>query len=272
MDMYAKCAIALSVTGMLVVGGPAKAGQFTDITSHLTELNEGYVRDGFFISPRDLQEVFDGSGEMTRVEVLNILGSPNDVSNAQGVLLYNINLPLYDNDYLVCQYRASFTQQVLTSSEWRRPQCNAVFEELLAAYQPQELSFSADLVFGFDSYEIPSEKQREIQQVVREEWPQVLAADDAPTVLVTGYTDHIGAPEYNIQLSERRAEAVANVLVREGVNPEHIRYEGRGDRNPVVTAECIGRSGDALKECLAPNRRVEISLEERTVSVSEATF
>jgi outer membrane protein OmpA-like peptidoglycan-associated protein len=71
---------------------------------------------------------------------------------------------------------------------------------------------------------------------------------------VEGHTDSIGDPKYNLWLSERRAEAVRQLLVdQHGVNPSQISAVGRGEESPVAdnhTAE-----GRRL------NRRVELILD-----------
>ncbi|NVJ99050.1 MAG: OmpA family protein [Alphaproteobacteria bacterium] len=69
---------------------------------------------------------------------------------------------------------------------------------------------------------------------------------------VLGHTDSIGDSGYNMGLSERRAEAVANVLVSEGVQQERLIVRGFGESYPIASNETA--SGRAL------NRRVEIAL------------
>ena len=70
-------------------------------------------------------------------------------------------------------------------------------------------------------------------------------------------TDRIGTDEYNLNLSQERAEAVSNYLVEQGVPASVMHSEGRGKADPVVQCE-PGSSADVIA-CLAPNRRVEIS-------------
>lgn len=70
------------------------------------------------------------------------------------------------------------------------------------------------------------------------------------TIHVVGHTDSIGSAAYNDDLSVRRALAVAEILIRDGVTTSRIGYFGQGFRQPVATnATVAGR---------AANRRVEI--------------
>jgi OOP family OmpA-OmpF porin len=82
-----------------------------------------------------------------------------------------------------------------------------------------------------------------------------LAADafraGAPvTVQVTGYTDTSGSPDYNQRLSVRRANAVAAVLVQDGVPQNDLVVTGRGENDLRVPTP------PGVRE--PQNRRVEI--------------
>lgn len=70
------------------------------------------------------------------------------------------------------------------------------------------------------------------------------------TVNVIGHTDNVGAAAYNLDLSQRRAQAVASVLVNGGVATYRIRAIGRGEDAPIASNQTA--EGRAL------NRRVEI--------------
>src|SRR5512132_3493961 len=69
-------------------------------------------------------------------------------------------------------------------------------------------------------------------------------------IVATGHTDLSGSPQYNLRLSERRAEAVKAELVRLGVPAAVITTIGKGEEDPLVPTK------DGVRE--AQNRRVEI--------------
>ena len=65
-----------------------------------------------------------------------------------------------------------------------------------------------------------------------------------------GYTDSIGSEEYNMKLSEQRAEGVRKYLIGQGIVPDNVLAKGFGKDNPVASNDtAAGRQ---------KNRRVEM--------------
>ena len=73
---------------------------------------------------------------------------------------------------------------------------------------------------------------------------------DVVDIDVIGHTDSDGSEEYNMALSIRRAEAVRDYMVSEGVDASIIDVSGEGESNPIAS--------NATKEGRAENRRVDI--------------
>jgi outer membrane protein OmpA-like peptidoglycan-associated protein len=69
-------------------------------------------------------------------------------------------------------------------------------------------------------------------------------------LLIEGYTDSVGSDSYNLELSQRRAEAVRLALIQRGIDPGRIAIRGYGESYPV--ADNANTEGRAL------NRRVEV--------------
>jgi len=74
-----------------------------------------------------------------------------------------------------------------------------------------------------------------------------LAIEKNAHVLVTGYADTSGSAETNMKLSERRAQAVADELVRLGVNPQRIEVVAVGGVDTLKPAEWNRRATVELK-------------------------
>ena len=69
---------------------------------------------------------------------------------------------------------------------------------------------------------------------------------------VYGHTDSSGSDQYNKELSQRRAVAVATVLANQGVDQRRFFIEGRGETDPLAS--------NSTESGRAQNRRVEIQL------------
>lgn len=78
-------------------------------------------------------------------------------------------------------------------------------------------------------------------------------------ILVEGHSDSVGNPVYNQQLSQQRADVVANDLILRSVNANRITKKGYGEKYPVAPNK--KQDGSDNPEGRALNRRVEIILE-----------
>lgn len=81
---------------------------------------------------------------------------------------------------------------------------------------------------------------------------QTLSQYDRTSIMVRGYTDNTGSVSYNQNLSQMRANSVANYLIRSGVNPARIQAVGYGMSNPVAS--------NSTEAGRAQNRRVELTI------------
>ena len=69
---------------------------------------------------------------------------------------------------------------------------------------------------------------------------------------ISGHTDNVGRPDYNIDLSTRRADAVKRHLLAKGVKDDRIQTRGAGPNDPIAdNTTAKGR---------AKNRRIEFKL------------
>jgi outer membrane protein OmpA-like peptidoglycan-associated protein len=101
------------------------------------------------------------------------------------------------------------------------------------------------ILFDIDSAAIRASLQSDLRALARnlQQYPNT-------TVDVIGHTDNTGSAQYNQDLSSRRAQAVAGVLLEAGVAPSRVRAFGRGETEPVAT----NLTPDGRQQ----NRRVEV--------------
>lgn len=116
-----------------------------------------------------------------------------------------------------------------------------------AVVKYEKNTLSASALFDHDKSTLKDEGKAALQALgdsIKAKGASVVDID------VIGHTDSDGSEEYNMGLSIRRAEAVRDYLVSEGVDPSIIDVSGEGESNPVAS--------NATREGRAQNRRVDI--------------
>jgi len=103
----------------------------------------------------------------------------------------------------------------------------------------------SDVLFDFDKATLKPGAREKLAKV-----SGIVLAYPGLKLAVEGHTDSIGSDEYNLTLSEKRANAVRDYLVSNGLNDGTITAQGFGKSNPVATNDT--NEGRAL------NRRVEL--------------
>jgi outer membrane protein OmpA-like peptidoglycan-associated protein len=106
---------------------------------------------------------------------------------------------------------------------------------------------SDHLKFEFDKADLRPEDRELLSRVAG-----ILLSSQDYTVSVNGHTDDVGSDAYNQKLSERRAQAVRDYLVKAGVPEDVLSVTGHGKALPLVRS-----AGDTAR---AKNRRVELAI------------
>lgn len=104
----------------------------------------------------------------------------------------------------------------------------------------------APVYFGFDSCAISAGEQNKLETVAS------FLKDSQNTIILAGFTDERGTPEYNRGLGERRAQAVRSALISQGVDANKLQTVSFGAEMPADSG-----SGDSA---WAKNRRAEFGV------------
>jgi OmpA-OmpF porin, OOP family len=112
------------------------------------------------------------------------------------------------------------------------------------------VSVPSEVLFAFDRDTLADGAPAELDRVV-----QAIVAEPRAQVTIEGHTDDIGADDYNLALSDRRAQAVAAYLVQKGIDRARLTARGYGKSRPTAAND-----GD---EGRRRNRRVEIVIKDR---------
>jgi outer membrane protein OmpA-like peptidoglycan-associated protein len=103
----------------------------------------------------------------------------------------------------------------------------------------------ADVLFETGKYNLSNDAQLKLAKL-----SGIIQAHPGLNLAIEGYTDTTGSEEFNMKLSQQRADAVRQFLISQGLSPDIITSKGLGPANPVAdNSTAAGRKA---------NRRVEI--------------
>ena len=111
------------------------------------------------------------------------------------------------------------------------------------------IALNNKLLFETNSIELKEEAKKELDKIF-----EVIDKQDV-TLHIAGHTDNSGTPEYNLELSQKRADAVKDYLTALGFPAKKLIAEGMGETQPKVSND--------TEEGKSKNRRVEITFNKK---------
>jgi outer membrane protein OmpA-like peptidoglycan-associated protein len=112
----------------------------------------------------------------------------------------------------------------------------------------------SDVLFRSGSFELLPAARERLAKV-----SGIVLAYPSLHVAIEGHTDAVGSDEYNQQLSERRAQAVRDYFVQQGINSNAVEAKGYGKTTPIASNDTV--------EGRQQNRRVELILSGDAIGV-----
>jgi len=124
----------------------------------------------------------------------------------------------------------------------------------------EKITLSTDVLFEFNKAELRPSGQQKLDDLAKS-----AQGANVEKVVLVGHADRIGSEEYNQELSEKRAKAVADYLAQKGVDSSRLQVEGKGESQPITGNECAKMGAESNKNqkliaCLQPDRRVDAEL------------
>ena len=109
------------------------------------------------------------------------------------------------------------------------------------------VSFDSGILFDVDSANLRAEGYNNLQKLAN-----ILKRDDETILMIVGHTDSTGDENYNLRLSERRAQSAKTYLGSQGLPSSRIQIVGRGELEPIADNSTVdGRQ---------KNRRIEVAI------------
>ncbi|STZ77258.1 OmpA family protein [Bergeriella denitrificans] len=213
---------------------------------------------GTFPDPSALAQIRAG---MSREQVYTLLGEPHyneGVRVREWDYLLNFNTP---RGVQTCQYKITFDQSRLAQGFYWNPvtpntHCAALAKPGTPAQAPRN-SFTFTDTFTLNSYQLGDMTANGRQQL--QQAASAIKSLNAKTVMVVGHTDRLGSDAYNLDLSKKRAETVADYFIAQGVPAHAVHSTGEGKSQPVVQCDANAPLAQQV-ECLKPNRRVVVKV------------
>ncbi|MEL6561598.1 MAG: OmpA family protein [Bacteroidota bacterium] len=176
---------------------------------------------------------FRSKDNLTIKKVPPQIRSSLDVNHAAYYFLDNLELyQIQSDENCRCEWSAIIANTGTDSS---------------VSYKP-EISYTLNSIqFDFDKSAIKPEFHEELNQLI-----DLLKENQSWHIKIKGHTDDTGDAEYNMALSEKRAQAIANWIISSGIMANRVTAIGFGNQSPVSITD------------QAKNRRVEVEFTRNT--------
>jgi outer membrane protein OmpA-like peptidoglycan-associated protein len=158
-------------------------------------------------------------------------------------------------DAQAAQAQAQNAEAQTREAQARAAQLEAQMADLQAKKTERGMIITiGDVLFGTDQARLTPAGMSTARKLA-----DVLTQNPNRTVLVEGFTDSTGTSAHNLELSQRRAAAVASALTGMGIGRERVAMRGYGEAYPVTGNDTAGNR--------QLNRRVEIVLSNEGVAI-----
>lgn len=213
------------------------------------EIGDEWIEAPTFPNFENLGKIEKG---MSKDQIYHLISHPQYAEGLFGVrewdYVFNLKEKAGDPDK-ICQYKIIWDKDMRVGSTFWNPVGCA--NPSPKAEIRNEATLEADFLFDFDKDNLKADGHKTVKMVADN-----INVATLKEVVVEGYTDRLGSEAYNLDLSKRRANTVKNELIANGIPGDKIRTVGMGKADQVEP--CPGLKGQALRDCLRPNRRVII--------------
>jgi OOP family OmpA-OmpF porin len=228
----------------------------TEREASFPEPSRAWISKGTFVNRENLRQM---NVDMPPQQIIALIGHPH-FNEGLGLSTWNYIFNFRTGsgtEFVTCQYQVQFKDKRSVALLWRDPEC-ANYIKPIGENQTQPLTLNADGLFTFAKSGLA-----DLQAPGRARLAELVLSlkkgfSTVRSIGIVGYTDRIGSADGNMALSVARANTVKQYMVDQGIDGRLIQTSGMGAGKPIVF--CQGVANPSVIACLAPNRRVEISI------------
>ena len=122
----------------------------------------------------------------------------------------------------------------------------SIKEDSTLDYETKAIFTNATVYFDFDKFNLNSKSLQTLKSAV-----SAMKDNESIKITIAGHADERGTREYNLALGQRRAEAVKDYFLLNGISSSRVSVKSYGEEQPVAYG--------SNEESYAKNRRAEIN-------------
>lgn len=249
----------------LTVGGIVSACSGPAVNSQLQALQEEYrqAADNSEVAKQAPVELKQAKEAVNKANVLWQKDADEDDFDHQLFVARNRiaialeTAKLETADATIKQSESNRNTILLKAREQKIQQLQQELETLHAKRSDRGMVMTlSNVLFAVNEAALAPGAQREIDQL-----SEFLRRNPERKVRIEGFTDNTGSDEYNLKLSQQRAETLKQALTRQGIAADRLTAIGYGEAYPVASNDNAGGRQQ--------NRRVEIIISDSDTAVAE---
>ncbi|MEO9532841.1 MAG: OmpA family protein [Crocinitomicaceae bacterium] len=167
---------------------------------------------------------------------------------------YDYKLKYLEEEELFIYYVGAFKNIEEAHEFWKELRLLGLQDAVVRTLLENEGEINLDDIFVLNNVKFDSDKWtvREDAQTDLNKILELMNNIPGSVLIINAYTDNTHTEKYNLELSEKRAQSIANYLIKRGISSERLIQHGFGESNPIASNET--EQGKEL------NRRVEFIL------------
>lgn len=159
-----------------------------------------------------------------------------------------------DRDYMLIVKKTDYLGTTSDVTTLGITQSKTITKNLPVSKRPKEPIHIPNIQYEFDRANILEGSKIALDTTVL----ALMEANPELIIEIQSHTDNKGSDQYNIKLSQKRAESVVNYLVSKGIKPDRLKAKGYGETSPVAPNE--NADGSDNPEGRAQNRRTDFKI------------